>query len=251
MAGPCADRHRTRPRASGSTGEALRRDRRAEALLPVALAAADVCSAAGSGRAPLGRGAAHAQQRRPAVFGGYANSCHGAHLAQELLAGGADLARGFDSNAQRVAVGDPVAPDVPTRQRSGQRPSHRVHDLGQQVRAGLCTCTGQGSGLCYSARAVHVEHALRGSLGCAPSLLEHDVDLLLSAHNDDEVHAEACGSSTSLRVLVYLLDPPAVWGHGARRGEARRGECSGCMRGHLGHLSLPFPAHLSVPFCSL
>jgi hypothetical protein len=35
-------------------------------------------------------------------------------------------------------------------------------------------------------------------------------------------------------------------GHAARRGEARRGGCSGCTRGHLGHLSLPFPAHLSV-----
>jgi hypothetical protein len=40
-------------------------------------------------------------------------------------------------------------------------------------------------------------------------------------------------------------------GHAARRGEARSGGCSGCMRGHLGHLSLPFPAHLSVPFYSL
>jgi hypothetical protein len=45
-------------------------------------------------------------------------------------------------------------------------------------------------------------------------------------------------------------------GHAAR-GEARRAAgAAGARtrvhaRGHLGHLSLPFPAHLSVPYCSL
>jgi hypothetical protein len=41
----------------------------------------------------------------------------------------------------------------------------------------------------------------------------------------------------------------AVGSGATRRGEARRGErggCSGCTRGHLGHLSLPFPADLSA-----
>jgi hypothetical protein len=38
-------------------------------------------------------------------------------------------------------------------------------------------------------------------------------------------------------------------GHAARGEARRRSGCSGwCTRGHLGHLSLSFPANLSVPF---